>query len=101
MQGFVFGFYLNFGIYIVGYEVFDDYGNMVIYSFDIIVVQGDSLVLIVDVSGNIQYMVIVCEMDVFVIFFGNIFDCNIMLGINVQFDIEVIGVFLNVGYINV
>ena len=100
-QGPASGSYLNPGTYTVGYEAFDDYGNTAIYSFDITVVQGDSPAPIVDVSGNTQYTVTACETDAFVIFSGNIFDCNITPGTNVQPDIEVTGASLNVGYTNV
>lgn len=100
-QGPASGSYLTPGTYTVGYEAFDDYGNTATYSFDITIVQGESPAPIVDVSGNTQYTVTACETEAFTIFSGNIFDCNITPGTNVQPDIEVTGAPLNVGYTSV
>ena len=100
-QGPAAGSYLTPGTYTVGYEAFDDYGNAANYSFDITVVQGNSPAPIVDVSGNTQYTVTACETEAFAIFSGNIFDCNITPGTNVQADIEVTGAPLALGYTNV
>jgi hypothetical protein len=100
-QGPASGSYLTPGIYTVGYEAFDDYGNTATYSFDITVVQGESPAPIVDVSGNTQYTVAACETEAFAVFSGNIFDCNITPGTNVLPDIQVTGAPLNAGYTNV
>ena len=65
------------GSYTVTYTSTDDFGNVANYSFTIDVVQSPSPEPIVDISGNGQFSVAPCEDEAFVIFSGNIYDCDI------------------------
>jgi len=89
------------GAYTVVYEAADDYGNTSTYSFDITVEQGDSPAPIVDISGNTDYTISPCEAEAFVLFSGNIMDCNISAGDNVASQIAVEGAPLDVTYTSV
>lgn len=82
----------------VFYIFIDDIGNIVFYSFDIEVIQVVSLVLIVDVLGNGQFNVLVCEDNVEVVFFGNVYDCDLIV-FNFNFvDLIVSGVDVVISY---
>ncbi|NRA49688.1 MAG: HYR domain-containing protein, partial [Phaeodactylibacter sp.] len=70
---------LTAGSYTVSYTSTDDYGNVGNYSFDITVTQAASPAPIVDVSGNGQFNVPACEASAFVVFSGNVYDCDIDL----------------------
>ena len=68
---------LSPGIHNVSYEASDDYGNTGSCSFTITVTQAPSPAPIVDVSGNGNYEIEHCEEDGFIVFSGNVYDCDL------------------------
>ncbi|NBC05872.1 MAG: HYR domain-containing protein, partial [Bacteroidetes bacterium] len=65
------------GSYTVSYEATDDSGNTGSCSFNIEVTQAPSPEPVVDVSGNGNYTIEHCEEDGFIVFSGNIYDCDL------------------------
>jgi hypothetical protein len=88
------------GTYTVSITATDDAGNAATASFNITVTQAASPDPIVDVSGNGQFQVPACEDDVFVVFSGNVIDCDIEAGDNLTGQITVAGAPLTVTYID-
>jgi hypothetical protein len=76
------------GTYTVAYESTDDSGNTATYSFDINVTQAPSPAAIIDISGNGQFTALACEDEAFVIFSGNVYDCDIEAGDNVTITVD-------------
>ncbi len=85
--------------YTVVYTATDGSGNTSTYSFAITVDQVASPDPIVDLSGNGQFTVPACENDAFVIFSGNIYDCDISADDNLDGAISLAGAPLSIDYI--
>ena len=89
---------LTAGTYTVAYTATDGSGNSSGYSFTITVEQVASPDPIVDLSGNGQFAVPACENDAFVIFSGNIYDCEISAGDDLEGAITLAGAPLEIDY---
>ena len=74
--------------YTVAYTATDDAGNTASYSFDIEVTQAASPEPIVDISGNGQFNVTACEDEAFVLFSGNVYDCDLEEGDAVSITVD-------------
>ena len=68
---------LSPGSYTVTYQATDDYGNTSTSSFVITVTQAPSPAPIVDVSGNGSFNIPACAANQFVVFSGNVYDCDL------------------------
>ena len=68
---------LSPGAYTVTYQATDDYGNTSTSSFVITVTQAPSPAPIVDVSGNGSFNIPACAANQFVVFSGNVYDCDL------------------------
>ncbi|MCI4651516.1 Ig-like domain-containing protein, partial [Phaeodactylibacter sp.] len=77
LDGPVNGSELTAGVYNLLYEAIDDFGNTTTFGFPITVLQTSNPAPIVDVSGNGQFVNIDCAAEGFVVFSGNIYDCEI------------------------
>jgi hypothetical protein len=86
------------GVNTVTYTFTDEFGNPSTCVFTVTVNEPAP---IVDLSGNGEFTVPMCEDDVFIVFSGNIIDCAIQSGDNVAGQIAVAGAPLTVTYTNV
>ena len=65
------------GMYTATYEATDDYGNVATCSFNINITQALSPEPIIDVSGNGNYTIEHCEESGLIVFYGNVYDCDL------------------------